>query len=128
MKSENQYMHRELQKYGQWNPLSWDYFRQVPNYQEYQIWNPSVTVPLIVFVHDSSGFLTDGCSACSLLSFTSKGVVHSYLVHGYCIGIFPERHFNISCIYLLKYVSDITFTKMYDRGFLSNTSYKWVVF
>jgi hypothetical protein len=94
---------RELQKYGQWNLLSWDYFRQVPNYQEYQIWNPSVTVPLSVFVHDSSHFLTDGCS---LLRFSSpKGVVHSYL-HGYCVDFFPERHFNKSCIYLLNYVSD----------------------
>lgn len=129
MKSENQYVHRELEKYGQWNLLSWDYFLQVPNYQEYQIWNPCVTVPFIVFVHDSSSLLTDGCSACSLLPFTSpKGVVHSYLICGYCIGIFPERHFNISSIYLLKYVSDITFTQMYDRGFLNKSSEKWVVF
>jgi hypothetical protein len=122
-------VHRELQKYGQWNLLSWDYFHQVPNYQEYQIWNRIVTVPLIVFVHDSSGFLTDGRSACSLLPFTSpKGVVHNYLIHGYCIGFFPERHFNRSCIYLLSYVLDVTFTQMYDRGFLNKSSEKWVVF
>jgi hypothetical protein len=101
----------------------------VPNYQEYQIWNPSVTVRLIIFAHDSSGFLTDGCSARSLLTFTSpKGVVHNYLICGYCRGIFPERHFNISYIYLLNYVSYITFTQMYNRGFLNKSSEKWVVF